>query len=91
VQSPCDPLIEDYTEIFHIIDGKDILAIQYKMSLRGPKSVRKVDSLNLIFIDFYVTAHTPHLNTSEISLQLSENTTLLAVYRIYTNVINKET
>jgi hypothetical protein len=44
----------------------------------------KVDGLSLIFIDFYVPALTPRLNTSENSLQLSENITLFAVCRVYT-------
>jgi hypothetical protein len=34
---------------------------------------------------------TPRLNSTETSLQLSENTTLFAVCRIYTGVISKET
>jgi hypothetical protein len=34
-----------------MIDEGDIPSIQYKMSLRGPKSMRKVDSMSLIFID----------------------------------------
>jgi hypothetical protein len=43
----------------------DILSIQSKMSLRGLKSMRRVDDLNLIYIDFYVPALTPHLNNTE--------------------------
>jgi hypothetical protein len=38
--------------------------------------MRKVDCLSLIFIDFYVPALTPRLNSTEPSLQLSENITL---------------
>jgi hypothetical protein len=53
VQSPCNPLIEDYTEILYMIDKGDIPPIQCKMSLRGPRSMRKVDGPSLIFIDFY--------------------------------------
>jgi hypothetical protein len=34
--------------------------------------MRKVDGLSLIFIDFYVPALTPRLNSSYISLQLSQ-------------------
>jgi hypothetical protein len=60
------------------------------MSLRGPKSMRKVDGLSLIFTDFYVPAPTPCLNSTKTSLQLSENITLFAVCRIYTGVIGKE-
>jgi hypothetical protein len=91
VQSPCSPLIKDYTEIFCVIVKGHISSIQCKMSLRGPRSVRKVDSLSLNFIDFYVPALTLRLNSSEPSLQFSEKITLFAVCRIYTGVINKET
>jgi hypothetical protein len=48
-----------------MIDKRDIPSIQCKMSLRGPKSVRKVDGLSLIFIDFYVPALIPRLSRSE--------------------------
>jgi hypothetical protein len=58
VQSPCNSLIEDYTWIFYKIDEGNILSIQCTISLRGPKSMRKVDGLSHIFIDFYVPALT---------------------------------
>jgi hypothetical protein len=45
VLSPCNPLIEDYTEIFYMTDEGDVPSIQCKMSLRGPKCMRKVDGL----------------------------------------------
>jgi hypothetical protein len=71
-----------------MIDEGDIPSVQCKMSLRGPKSMRKVDGASLIFIDFYVPVLTPHLNSSETSLQLSENITLFAVCCIlYAGVI----
>jgi hypothetical protein len=41
-----------------MIDEGDIPSIHCKMSLRGPKSMRKVDDLSLIFIDYYVPALT---------------------------------
>jgi hypothetical protein len=78
VQSPCNPVIEDYTEIFYMLDEWDIPCIQYKTSLRGPISMRKVNGLSLIFIDFYVPALTPCLNSTEILLLLSENIILFA-------------
>jgi hypothetical protein len=53
--------------------------------------MRKVGGLSLIFIDFYVPALTPRLNSTEPSLQLSDNIILFAICRIYTGVINKET
>jgi hypothetical protein len=89
-KSRCVPLIEEYTEIFHMIDKGDIPSIQCKMSLRRPKSMRKVDYLSLILIHFYVPALTRRFNSTETSLQLSENITLFAVCRIYTRVISKE-
>jgi hypothetical protein len=67
VQSSCNPLIEDYTEIYYMIHKGDIPSIQYtsEMSLREKKSMRKVDGLNLIFIDFYVPSLTPRLSSIE--------------------------
>jgi hypothetical protein len=47
-------IIEDYTEIFYMIDEGALPS----MSLRGPKPVRKVDGLSLVFIDFFVPALT---------------------------------
>jgi hypothetical protein len=43
----CNSLIEDYTEIFYMIDKGDIPAIHCKMSVSGPKSMRKADGLSL--------------------------------------------
>jgi hypothetical protein len=37
-----------------MIDERNISSIQCKMSIRQPMSMRKVDGLSLIFIDFYV-------------------------------------
>jgi hypothetical protein len=83
VQSPCNPLLEDYTEILYIIDERDIPSIQCKMNLSALKSKRKVDSLILILIDFYVPALTPRLSVTKNSLQLSENINLFEVCGIY--------
>jgi hypothetical protein len=33
--SSCNPLIEDYTQIFSMIEEEDISSIQYKTSLGG--------------------------------------------------------
>jgi hypothetical protein len=82
VQSACNPLIEDYTEIFYMIVKGDIPSIQCKMSLRGHTFMRRVAGLSLIFIYFFVRALTPCLNSTETSLQLSQNITLFALYRI---------
>jgi hypothetical protein len=72
-------------------DEGDFPFIKCKMSLRRPKSMRKVVALRLIFIDFYVPALRTRLNCTETSLQLSENITLFVVCRIYTGVTSKET
>jgi hypothetical protein len=74
-----------------MIDKADVPSVQWKMRLRGPKTMRKVDGLNLIFIEFFVPVLTPSLKSTEISLQLSENITFFAVCRIYTGVIDKGT
>jgi hypothetical protein len=72
-------------------DKGDIPPIQCTTSLWVPFSTRKVDGLSLFFICFYVPEFTPLLNSTETSLQLSENTTLFAVVAyIYIGIINKE-
>jgi hypothetical protein len=54
--------------------------------------MRKIDGMSLIFIDFYVPALTPRLNSAETSLQLSENITRFLICRMYRrDVISKET
>jgi hypothetical protein len=92
VRSPCNPLIEDYTEILYeyITDEGGAPFFQCKMNLRGPKSMRKVDGMSLTFIDFYVPALTPCLHSTESSLQVSENINFFAVGRIYTGVIKRD-
>jgi hypothetical protein len=89
VQSPHNPPNEDYSQIFYMIDKGDIPSIQCMMILRGPKSMREVDGLSFILIDFYAPALTPRLNSSDRSLQLSENIIFFGVCRIYTGVISK--
>jgi hypothetical protein len=74
-----------------MIGKGDIPSVQYEMSLRGPKSVRKVDGLSLILIDIYVAALKPRLISTGTSLQLSENITLFVICCIYTGVIGKDT
>jgi hypothetical protein len=55
-----------------MIDKGDVPSIHCKMSLRGPKYMRKVDDLGLIFIEFYVPVLMPRVKCIETSLQLSE-------------------
>jgi hypothetical protein len=64
--------------------------IYCKISFRWPKLMREVNGLSLILIDFYVPTLTLRHNSSETSLQLSENITLFASCRVYTGVINKQ-
>jgi hypothetical protein len=77
--------------MLYIIGGEDIPSIQGKISFRRSKSMRKIDGLSLMFIDFYVAALRPHLTGTETSLQLFENITLFVVCHIYTGVISRET
>jgi hypothetical protein len=49
------PLVEDYTQLFYMIDEGGITFIFRKMNLTGPKCIRaKVDGLSLILTEFYV-------------------------------------
>jgi hypothetical protein len=65
-QSQCD-FDSDFDFDYESDEGDD-QCIQWKTSLRGPKSVRKVDGLSFSFIDFYVPALTSRLNSTEASL-----------------------
>jgi hypothetical protein len=91
VQPPFNPVVEDYTDIFYMIGEGDIPSVQCKISLWGPKSMRKVDGVILIFTEFYVPALTQRPNSIETSLQLSENISFFAVGHISTGVISKDT
>jgi hypothetical protein len=51
--------------------------------------MRKADGPSLIVIYFYVLELKPRLNSTETSLQLSDNIHLFAVCRIHTGVISK--
>jgi hypothetical protein len=69
VMSSRNPVIDDYNQIFYMIDKGNILSIHFKMSLRRPKSMRKADCLLFIFIDFYVPALTPPLNSTDLLIK----------------------
>jgi hypothetical protein len=69
-----------------MIDEGDIPSIRCKMNIKRPKSMTKVDGLSLLFIDFYVPALIPRLNSTETSLQLSEKITSLR-YSTITNLL----
>jgi hypothetical protein len=61
MQSPCNPLIEDYIEVLHMVHEGDVPSVQCQMSLRWSKYMREVDGLSLIFIDCNVPELAPHL------------------------------
>jgi hypothetical protein len=61
-----------------MIDEEDIPSIQCKMSLRVPKSMRKVYGPSLVLIDIYDPLLTPRLNISR-DLAAAENITLFVV------------
>jgi hypothetical protein len=90
VPSPCNPLVEDYTEVLYIISKRVVLTVQCEMNLTWPNSMTEVDDPSFIFIDFQVTALASRLYRIQTALQLSENITLFAIYVIYTSVIGKE-
>jgi hypothetical protein len=52
-----------------MIDKGDIPSIESKTILTELKSMRKVDGLSLIVVDFYVAGLTARLNSTETSLQ----------------------
>jgi hypothetical protein len=62
MQSPCNLLIEDYTEVFYMNDEGDVSSIQCEMSLRWSKFMREADGPSLILIDFNVPGLAPRLN-----------------------------
>jgi hypothetical protein len=62
MQSPCNPLVEDYTEVFYMIQKGNVPSVQCEMSLRWYRSMREVDDPSFIFIDFNVPALALRLN-----------------------------
>jgi hypothetical protein len=85
VQSPSNPLLEDYTEIrvFYMIGEGDISSIQCKMSIRGPKSMSKVDDPSLIFTDFYVLVSLRSVTYIQVSSAERPRHQMFAAYHIY--------
>jgi hypothetical protein len=53
-------------------------------------SAIEIDSPSLIFIDVYVQALTPRLQSAEAVLQLSETITLFAICGRHTSIISKD-
>jgi hypothetical protein len=62
MQSPCNPLVKDYTEVFYTIHKWNILSAQCEMNFMWSKSMREVDGTSFIFIDFNVPVFIPCLN-----------------------------
>jgi hypothetical protein len=62
MQSPCNPLVEDYIQIFYMNEEGDIPSVQCEMNLKWSKSVREVDGPRFIIIDFNVPALSTRLN-----------------------------
>jgi hypothetical protein len=73
MQSPHEFLIKSDTEVFHRMRKRDVPSFQWEMSLDWSTTMREIDGLRIILIDFYVPALTPPLHC-EAALQLSENT-----------------
>jgi hypothetical protein len=64
-----NPLIEDYTEVFYIIEECDVVTLQCKMIFGGgPEFTSQVEVLSLIVIAFYVPTLTSRLSSNETSL-----------------------
>jgi hypothetical protein len=53
MQSACNPLVENYTEVFYMIHTDDVPSIQCELNLRwsNNKSMREVDGQSFTFID----------------------------------------
>jgi hypothetical protein len=69
VQPPYNPLIEDYTQIFYVIDIEDIPSIQCKMSSRGPNC----NSQLVLFIISRYGPRRKHRSFVAIKLLLSDD------------------
>jgi hypothetical protein len=59
LQFPCNPLIEDYTEVFYMIHEGDVPSVQCKVSLRWSKTTREVDrpSISSLILMFQHSRH----------------------------------
>jgi hypothetical protein len=68
--------------IFCTIYKWAIPSIQLKKRIRRSISMSEVDRPSLVFIDFNIPAFTPGCHRVESTLDLSQNTALLAVCRI---------
>jgi hypothetical protein len=71
-----------------ILEGH-VASLGCEVNLNWSKSMREINSLSLVFIDFNATALTLHLNCNKTALQLSENTIFLVIRGISASVIGK--
>jgi hypothetical protein len=69
-----------------MIGKGDVPSIHLKISSKGLKFMKKVDGLRLLFINIYDQAFTSRLNSTDTSLQISENITPFAD-RLYDLVV----
>jgi hypothetical protein len=86
MQSQCNPLIEDYTQLFYMIDERDVLSVECEVRLRLSTSMREVGGLSFIFSDFNVPALASRLSWIKKALQLSENINPLCDPFVYMQV-----
>jgi hypothetical protein len=61
MRSPCNPLVEDYTEVFYMIHKGGVPSIHCEMNLRSSKSMKE-DGPGFILIEFRVPAFAPRLS-----------------------------
>jgi hypothetical protein len=61
VESPCNLLVEDYTEIFYMIHTGNVPSVQCEMNLSFSKSMKEVGGPSFILIDFNIPALASHL------------------------------
>jgi hypothetical protein len=90
MQSTCNPLVEDFDQVFCMINEGGVPPSHCEMNLRWSKSIRYVDDLSFILIYFNLPALALRLNCIETTLQLSGEHTFFAIHGIQTSVFGKD-
>jgi hypothetical protein len=90
VQSLCNCPIEDNTEILYTIYKWDVPSIQYKKRLGRCPLMGEVDRPSLVLIDLNIPELTPGHQSVQAALELPNYVALLAVCRIQTGIVRKE-